>query len=171
MTPWITLAVVALGMIAETALAARNEARQRSRGGIEPAGDVYQMMRAAYPTAFLVMIGEELWRGVPAADWLRIAGAALFILAKALKYWAIATLNGAWTFRVIVVPGMTRVASGPYRYLDHPNYVAVVGELAGVALLTGARVSGPLATLAFGLLMMKRVAIERRALDAILPRR
>ena len=55
--------------------------------------------------------------------------------------------------------------------LAHPNYVAVVGELAGVALLTGARVSGPLATLAFGLLMMKRVAIERRALDAILPRR
>ena len=102
---------------------------------------------------------------------MKVAGALLFVLAKALKWWAIATLDGAWTFRVIVVPGMRRVVTGPYRYLSHPNYVAVVGELAGVALLTAAQVSGPLATLAFGLLMMKRAAIERRALDAILPRR
>jgi methyltransferase len=171
MTPWLTLAVVAVCMIAEAIRAARNEQRQRSLGGIEPSGDVYQVMRAAYPAAFLVMLGEELWRGTPAPDSLRIAGAMMFVLAKALKWWAIATLNGAWTFRVLVVPGMTRVASGPYRYLAHPNYVAVVGELAGVALLTGARISGPLATLAFGLLMIRRVAIERRALDAILPRR
>jgi methyltransferase len=167
----MTLAVVAVCMIAEAVRAARNEERQRARGGIEPPGDVYQVMRAAYPAAFLVMIGEELWRGVPAVDSMRIAGAAVFVLAKALKWWAIGTLEHAWTFRVIVVPGMTRVASGPYRYMAHPNYVAVVGELLGVALLTGARISGPLATLAFGLLMVKRVAIERRALDAILPRR
>jgi methyltransferase len=171
MTPWITLAVVAVCMLAEAARAARNEARQLALGGIEPPGDVYQVMRFAYPAAFLVMIGEAWWRGVPAPDSLKIAGALLFVLAKALKWWAIATLDGAWTFRVIVVPGMTRVASGPYRFLSHPNYVAVVGELAGVALLTGARISGPLATLVFGLLLMKRVAIERRTLDAILPRR
>jgi methyltransferase len=171
MTPWITLAVVAACMIAEAARAARNEERQRTLGGIEPPGDVYQVMRAAYPAAFLVMIGETWWRGAPVAESLRIAGAMVFVLAKALKWWAIVTLDGAWTFRVIVVPGMTRVASGPYRYMAHPNYLAVVGELAGVALLTGARVSGPLATLAFGLLLVKRVAIERRALDAILPRR
>jgi methyltransferase len=171
MTPWITLAVVAICMLAEAARAARNEKRQLSRGGIEPPGDVYQVMRAAYPAAFLVMIGEAVWRGVPTADSMKMAGVLVFVLAKALKWWAIASLDGAWTFRVIVVPGMARVASGPYRYLGHPNYVAVIGELVGVALLTGARVSGPLATLAFGLLMIKRVTIERRALDAILPRR
>jgi methyltransferase len=171
MTPWITLAVVAVGMIAEAARAARNEERQRALGGIEPPGDVYQVMRAAYPAAFLVMIGETWWRGAPVEESLRIAGAVVFVLGKALKWWAIVTLDRAWTFRVIVVPGMTRVASGPYRYLAHPNYVAVVGELLGVALLTGARITGPLATLAFGLLMVKRVAVERRALDAILPRR
>jgi methyltransferase len=171
MTVWLTLAVVAVCMIAEAARAARNEARQRALGGIEPPGDVYQLMCAAYPAAFLVMIGEALWRGTPAAGSMQIAGAVVFVLAKALKWWAIVTLAGAWTFRVIVVPGMTRVASGPYRLMAHPNYVAVVGELTGVALLTGARVAGPLATLAFGLLMARRVAIERRALDAILPRR
>ena len=55
--------------------------------------------------------------------------------------------GACWTFRVIVVPGTTLVASGPYRFMRHPNYVAVVGELVGVALMTGARVTGPLATL------------------------
>jgi methyltransferase len=171
MTAWIVLAVVAVCMLAEAGLASRNEERQRLRGGIEPAGDVYQVMRLAYPAAFLLMIAEALWRGAPVSDSIRITGAVMFVLAKALKWWAIASLDSAWTFRVIVVPGMTRVASGPYRYLAHPNYLAVVGELVGVALLTGARISGPLVTLAFGLLMVKRVAIERRALDAILPRR
>jgi methyltransferase len=168
--PWLTLAIVAICMIAEAGRASRNEARQRSLGGIEPAGDVYQVMRLAYPAAFVVMIAEGLWRGASAADSTWVAGAVVFALAKALKWWAIASLGSAWTFRVIVVPGMARVASGPYRFVAHPNYVAVVGELAGVALLTGARISGPLVTLAFGLLMVKRVAIERRALDAILPR-
>jgi methyltransferase len=103
---------------------------------------------------------------VPAAPDVRLAfvGLALFVAAKALKWWAIVALDQAWTFRVIVVPGAARVASGPYAYLRHPNYVAVVMELAAVALMSGARVSGPLATLAFGVVMMKRIAVEERAL-------
>ena len=58
------------------------------------------------------------------------------------------------------------VVSGPYRYVRHPNYVAVIGELAGVALMSGARIAGPLGTLAFGALMFRRIVIEERALAA-----
>jgi methyltransferase len=93
-----------------------------------------------------------------------LAGLALFAAAKALKWWAIVTLGPSWTFRVIVVPGAPRVVGGPYAYLRHPNYVAVVLELAAVALASGARVSGPAATLAFGVLMLKRMSVEERAL-------
>ena len=88
----------------------------------------------------------------------------MFVAAKALKWWAIVALGPSWTFRVVVVPGAAQVAGGPYAYLRHPNYVAVVLELAAVALMSGARVSGPLATLAFGVLMMKRMSVEERAL-------
>ena len=56
------------------------------------------------------------------------------------------------------------VASGPYVWLRHPNYVGVVGELVGVALMTGARVSGPVGTLAFCALMLGRIKIEEAAL-------
>ena len=79
-------------------------------------------------------------------------------------------MGRCWTFRVIVVPGDRLVRSGPYQYIAHPNYVAVIGELVGVAMLTGARVVGPLVIIGFGSLIAARVAVERRALGAILRR-
>jgi methyltransferase len=165
----LLLIVVFVPMLVEARRAARNERAQRARGGIEPPGDVYSVMRVAYPAAFLVMIGEGYSRHaqmVTAAADLRIPilGFALFVAAKALKWWAIVALGPSWTFRVVVVPGAPRVAGGPYAYLRHPNYVAVISELAAVALMSGARVSGPLATLAFGVLIMKRISVEEKAL-------
>ena len=62
------------------------------------------------------------------------------------------------------MPGAPLVASGPYRVLAHPNYVGVIGELAGTALMSGALLSGPIATIGFGLLILKRLKIEERAL-------
>ena len=163
----LLLVVVFAPMLVEARRAAHNERAQRQRGGIEPPGDVYALMRVAYPAAFLLMIGEGLWRhpqGAPAIALGAPVGLALFVAAKALKWWAIVTLGPCWTFRVVVVPGAPRVVNGPYAYLRHPNYVAVVLELAAVALMSDAYVSGPLATLAFGVLMMKRMSVEERAL-------
>lgn len=167
----MTFALIAVFacLVVEALRAARNERAQFARGGIEPAGDVYTLMRVAYPGAFLAMFVEGLLRGSPSRP-VFVAGALVFILAKVVKWWAIVTLGPAWTFRIVVVPGARLVTSGPYRLLRHPNYVAVLGELASVALMTGARVSGPIATMAFWLLILKRVEVENRALDAILRR-
>jgi methyltransferase len=163
-------------MLVEARRAERNERTQRQRGGIEPPGDVYPLMRVAYPAAFLLMIGEGLWRHAwdgrlwTAPSWL-LSGLALWVVAKALKWWAIVALGPSWTFRVVVVPGAARVVAGPYAYLRHPNYVAVVMELAAVALMSDARVSGPVATLAFGALIVKRLSVEERALREVLGER
>jgi methyltransferase len=73
-------------------------------------------------------------------------------------------LGRSWTFRVLVVPGDPLVADGPYRYLRHPNYVGVVGELVGAALMTGARLAGPTALIVFALLLARRIDVEARAL-------
>ena len=99
-----------------------------------------------------------------------VAGLAIFAAAKVLKWWAIAALGPLWTFRVIVVPGSTSVDTGPYRIMRHPNYVAVVGEIVGVAMMMRARVSGPIALLVFGTLLLRRITVENRARDAILRR-
>ena len=164
----LLVALVVFGcLIAEARRAAANERAQFARGGVEPDGDVYLAMRVAYPAAFAAMLVEGLARGAPPLP-LVAAGAMVFVAAKALKWWAIATLGPSWTFRVIVVPKTALVTRGPYRFLRHPNYVAVVGEFVSVALATGAIVAGPIATAVFLLLIRRRIAAEERALDAIL---
>jgi methyltransferase len=161
----IVVAVVVFAMmILEASLASRNEQLQRTRGGIEPPGDVYDLMRIAYPAAFLAMIVEGWLRGGPTVIVVAI-GAMLFLDAKTLKWWAIRSLGQAWTFRVIVVPGAPLVDSGPYKLMRHPNYVAVIGELISVMLMTGAWTTGPLMTVLFGTLILKRMKVEERALE------
>ena len=107
----IFLAVFA-PMLIEARRAAANEQAQLLRGGVEPPDDVYKLMRFAYPACFLAMLLEGLWRGAPPGGVV-VAGATLFVLAKAIKWWAIVTLGPFWTFRVIVVPGVPLVATRP----------------------------------------------------------
>jgi methyltransferase len=156
--------IVYVPMIVEAIRASRNERAQFARGGFEPAGDVYKVMRVAYPAVFALMLAEGAWRGAAAGGWL-LFGLALFTSGKALKWWAIATLGAAWTFRIVVVPGASLVKRGPYRVLRHPNYAGVVLELAGVAVMTRAYVSGPLGGVLFCTLVLMRIAVENRALD------
>jgi len=159
----LSLLVVLLLMLAESLVSRRNEQDLRQRGAIEPPGDVYSTMRWAYPAAFVAMAAEGAILGPPPGA-ITMAGALLLGASKALKWWAMASLGTRWTFRVLVVPQAPLVTHGPYAVLRHPNYVAVVGELAGMALLVGAHVSGPLTTLLFSLLLWRRIRVENRAL-------
>ena len=158
--------LIFIPMLVEAARARRNERAQRARGGLEPADDVYKIMRIAYPAAFLAMLAEGAARGLgtssPAA--ILVTGIAVFTAAKIIKWSAILALGRCWTFRVIVVPGERLVASGPYRYLRHPNYVGVIGELIGAALMTRALITGPIAVIVFAILLYNRIAVEERAL-------
>ena len=161
----LAFAGVFVPMLLEARLSARHERTLRGAGAVEPRGDVYRAMQIWYPASFLAMLLEGMLRAVT-LDALMIGGAAVFVVAKVLKYWAIATLGDRWVFRVLVPPGSIRIVAGPYRWMRHPNYVAVAGELLGVALAMHARYSGPVVTTAFIGLMLRRVAIEERALSS-----
>ena len=160
----LIIAVVAFGpMIGEAMVSARHDRALRASGAVEPRDDVIRLMQVAYPAAFAALVAESWLRGV-VADAVFWWGALLFALAKALKYWAIATLGPRWTFRVLVPPDSTPIRTGPYRVARHPNYIAVVGELAGVAVMAHAWITAPLAMGGFILLMRRRIVIEERAL-------
>ena len=163
MTMALVTVLVVVPMLVETTVSSRNEARLRAAGAVEPPGDVYRIMVVAYPAAFVAMVAEGALRGAESDAWLR-AGLAVFVIAKALKYWAIGSLGPRWTFRVLVPPGSARTLSGPYRWFAHPNYVAVAGELVGVALAAHAVVSGPAAVGGFTYLMLRRIRVEEAAL-------
>ncbi len=155
--------MVFVPMVTEALVAVRHDRALRALGAVEPPRDVYRVMQVAYPAAFLAMLAEGVWRGVR-PDSVAMAGAAVFLAAKALKYWAIATLGPRWTFRVLVPPGSQRTIRGPYRWMSHPNYVAVALELTGVALAMHARLAGPLGVAGFTVLMWCRVRVEEQAL-------
>src|SRR2546428_11628705 len=158
----IGLSIIIFGaMLIEARRAARNERAQLKRGGVEPPDDVYKMMRVAYPACFLAMLVEGAWRGMPPLAVLT-TGATLFVLAKALKWWANLTLGPFWTFRVIVVPGVPLVVRGPYRWLRHPNYVGVAGELTSPALMTGRPLTAPIPTAGFMIPLSQRITLESR---------
>ena len=161
-------AIVSLGLVisfllVETVVSLRHERALRMRGAFEPPGDVHRWMQVAYPASFVAMIGEGLWRGQPAPPvWW--TGLALFLASKALKVWAIAALGPLWSFRVLILPGQALASRGPYRFLRHPNYVAVAGEFLSVALMFGAAIAGPIAAVAFGWLLRRRIQVEEEAL-------
>jgi methyltransferase len=89
---------------------------------------------------------------------------ALFVVLQAGRYWVLATLGRRWTIRVIVVPGERLVARGPFRWLRHPNYAVVAGEIAVVPLALGL----PIYALVFSVLNAAVLAIRIPAEDAAL---
>jgi methyltransferase len=159
----ITTLAALLLMGGEAVLSSFNERQLRARGAIEPEGDVIGLMRWVYPGAFIAMGIEGALAG-PAPPNLLMGGLALFGLAKALKVWAISSLGPRWTYRVLVVPGEPLVTSGPYRFIPHPNYLAVAAEIVSVAMIVWAPITGVLAAIGFGWLMILRMKIENRAL-------
>ena len=166
MIPAAAFLLVFLPMLLEARVSTAHERVLRAAGAREPRGDVYVLMQAIYPASFAVMIAEGLIRRVT-YDALVAAGAVVYVLAKGLKYWAIVTLGPRWTFRVLVPPGSVSSVQGPYRWLRHPNYIAVAGELAGTGLAMHAWYTAGPAILLFVGLMMRRVAIEERALAGL----
>jgi methyltransferase len=157
-------------MLAEQRVSQRHEGWLREAGAIEAPGDVYRIMAVLYPLAFASMAAEGFWHaaslsavGVERQGWAA-SGVLLFCASKGLKYWAIQSLGTRWSFRVLVQPGRPLVTSGPYRYIAHPNYVAVVGELVAAAMMVGARITGPLMVVLFSLALWARIRVEDRAL-------
>lgn len=155
--------LVVVPMLFEAALSRRNERQLRRMNAAEPHDDVYWLMRLVYPAAFVAIFIEGWLHGPEVGVWVS-AGFAVFVGAKLLKYWAIVSLGVRWTYRVLVPPGSTRSLVGPYRVLRHPNYLAVMGELIGAALIAHAPIAGALSILGFGVLIALRIRVEERAL-------
>ena len=158
------VALVAVERLAELRLARSNERRKRAAGGVEAGAGHYPVMVTLH-ALFLVSSVAEVWLlGRPFVPWLAAAMVGVLVLASALRWWVISSLGGAWTTRVIVVPGRPLVASGPYRFVPHPNYLAVAMEIAALPLVHTAYLTAVVFSLADGLLLAVRIRTENTAL-------
>jgi methyltransferase len=158
----IVVVGVLLLMLVELQLSYFNERALRARGAVEPPDDPYRLMRLAYPGAFVAMGLEGATH--PLNRDALLAGLVLLGSAKLLKFWVMATLRDRWTFKVLVPKDAPLVTAGPYQFVNHPNYVAVILELVAVALALSAPVTGLASVLLFVWILRRRMAVEDRAL-------
>ncbi len=147
----------------ELALSARHARRLRARGAVEHGRGHFPLLVALHVLLFPALAFEVLGLGArPGAAWP--LWLALFLAAQGLRFASLWALGPRWTVRVLVVPGEPPVRRGVYRFLRHPNYVAVAVELLAGPLLFGAWRTAVLATLANLVAMALRIPVEERAL-------
>lgn len=159
MTPAaLLLALVTMERLAELWLARRNTRVLLAKGAAEVAPGHYPMivLLHAFWLAGLWAIG---WQSPLGMSWL-----VIFLLLQVLRVWVLTTLGRRWTTRIIVLPGAPLIATGPYRFLSHPNYLVVVGEIAVLPLCLGL----PWYALAFSTANAAILAVRIRAENAAL---
>ncbi|MFI1164617.1 isoprenylcysteine carboxyl methyltransferase family protein [Streptomyces sp. NPDC020801] len=169
--PWYVLLVLAVATerVTELAVARRNAAWTLARAGVEHGRGHYPAMVGLHTGLLACCLLEPLVADrpfLPALGWPMLAFA---VLAQALRWWCIATLGPYWNTRVIVVPGARLVGAGPYRLLRHPNYVAVVVEVAALPLVHSAWLTATVFTVANAVLLAVRVRCENAALTQAVP--
>jgi methyltransferase len=154
----LILAFVTLQRLAELVIAWRNTARLLARGAYEVAPGHYPLIVAVH-TLWLA----ALWWLAPGKPivWPLIA---LFAVLQAGRLWVLATLGERWTTRIILLPGAPLVATGPFRFVSHPNYLVVVGEIAVLPLAFGLWQVALVFTLLNAAVLAIRIRAENSAL-------
>ncbi len=154
---WLVVFLI-VQRLAELVYAQWNTVRLRAGGGVEFGARHYPLMVTLHA---LWLLGLWVFGHDRSVDpfWL-----TLFILLQAGRLWVIATLGRRWTTRVIVLPGAAPVARGPYRWLRHPNYLAVVLEIAVVPLALGLPVFALVFSLVNAAVLTYRIRVENQAL-------
>jgi len=156
---------VAAERVGELVVSRRHERWLRGRGAVEAGAGHYPVMVALH-TGFLAACVAEVWLlERPFLPWLGWPMLALVGATMALRWSVVATLRGRWTTRVLVLPGEPPVERGPFRYVRHPNYLAVAVELVALPLVHTAWWTA----VAFGganlVLLRHRIRVEDAALS------
>ena len=165
MTPlWPHIAILAFvtaQRLVELPIARANTARLLAAGAYEVAPRHYPLIVAVH-AVWLV----ALWWFAPGQP-INLVLLGAFVLVEGARLWVLRTLGQRWTTRIIVVPGERLVARGPYRFVDHPNYLVVAAEIALLPLVFGLWQLALLFTLLNAAILAVRIRAENHALKGL----
>jgi methyltransferase len=156
---YVIVALTALQRLCELALARRNMTRLLAQGAREVGRAHYPwfiVLHASWIAAMLLTIPADR-----NPNWTLIA---VLVALQALRIWVIATLGPYWTTRIVTLDEAPRVKRGPYRFLRHPNYWVVAGEIAVLPLAFGDWPVALIWSALNGLLLRHRIQVENEAL-------
>ncbi len=158
------LALVASERFFELALSRRNAAWAFANGGVEAGRGHFPAMKLLHGGLIVGSALEVVSLGRPFIPSLGFPMLGLALGAQALRYWAVTSLGRRWNVRVITIPGMPPSTAGPYRFLRHPNYLAVVLEGFAIPLIHTALLTATVFTVVNAFLLRTRIRCEERAL-------
>ena len=155
------LAFVTLQRLSELRIAKQNTARLLAAGAVEHAPGHYPLIVAVHTlwlaTLFWLAPGQPI-------SWPFLA---LFVLLQLGRVWVLRTLGPRWTTRIIVLPGAPLVTGGPFRFVSHPNYLVVIGEIAVLPLVFGLWEVALVFSILNGMVLTIRIRAENKALRAV----
>jgi methyltransferase len=161
----VAAVVVARGV--ELAVSERNRRWSLAQGGVESGAGHYPVMVLLHTGLLVGAVVEVLAFDRPFLPWLGWPMLALLVASHRLRWWCIHSLGRQWCTRIVVVPGLSAVTSGPYRFLRHPNYLAVVLEGVALPLVHTAWVTAAVFTVANAALLRVRILAEEQALRSL----
>lgn len=157
----LILGLVTLQRLGELVLARRNTARLLAQGAREVAPEHYKLIVLLHAAWLVGLWGSVVGLGI---DGVNLAWLAIFVVLQGLRVWVIATLGARWTTRIIVLPGAPLVRAGPYRFVSHPNYLVVAGEILVLPLVFGLTAYGLVFSVLNAGVLWIRIRAEDRAL-------
>jgi methyltransferase len=160
---WLIFAV-GIERVVELIVSKRNARWAFAHGGREFGHNHYPVMVTIHTALLLGCVLEVASLHRPFIPWLGWPMLTLAVLTQLLRWWCVTTLGHRWNTLVIVVPGAPLVRRGPYRWLHHPNYVAVVVEGVALPLIHTAWLTALCFTVANALLLRVRLNVENAAL-------
>jgi methyltransferase len=163
----LLIGAVAVERLAEVVVAERHRSVSKERGGVEFGAGHYPAMVTLHTALLAGCLLEPVLLHrpfIPALGWPMLL---IAVAAQALRWWCITTLGYQWNTRVIVIPGAERVTGGPYRFLPHPNYVAVIAEGIALPLVHTAWITAVVFTILNAVLLRTRIHVENRALASL----
>jgi methyltransferase len=161
---YLLILVIGFERLAELIVSKRNARWAFARGGKEFGRDHYPVMVALHAALLLGCVVEVWALHRPFVPWLGWPMLVVVALSQVLRWWCVTTLGPRWSTLVIVVPQTPLVRQGPYRWLHHPNYVAVVVEGVALPLVHTAWLTAAIFTLANAMLLTVRIRVENAAL-------
>ncbi|WP_019544471.1 isoprenylcysteine carboxyl methyltransferase family protein [Streptomyces sulphureus] len=163
---WFALLALAVAAerLVELLVSARHLRWAREQGGVEYGGGHYPAMVAVHAALLVGMVAEVALAGRPFLPLLGWTALAFVVASQALRWWCVRSLGSRWNTRVVVVPGLPLVERGPYRWLRHPNYLAVVAEGVALPLVHTAWLTALLFLAANSLVLAVRLRVENAVL-------
>lgn len=166
----VLLAAVGLERLVELVVSSRNARAAKARGAVERGRGHYPVMVVLHTGLLVGALVEVVVADRAFHPWLGATMLALVVAAQSLRWWCITTLGPQWNTRVLVLPGAGLVRTGPYRWLRHPNYLAVVVEGVALPLVHTAWVTALVFSLANAVLLRTRIRCENAALRELAER-